>query len=122
MTVMNAKITSCLLGFFKAHADIPNFIVKMELELANKSICRVDMNPAKIPELLELLGLKGFNQLEGQYVQVKFKENLRPNYIKPILATPDSSWFELDNGVFFGKRIVPVDELEECFEEKEVKD
>lgn len=70
MTVMNAQITSCSLGFFKAHADVPNFIVRMELQLANKSICPVDMNPAKIPLLLELLGLRGFNQLEGQYVQV----------------------------------------------------
>lgn len=117
MTVMNARIQSCLLGFFRAAADMPNFIVRMELELANKSICSVDMNPAKIPDLLELLGLKGFNQIEGQYVQVKYEMNERPNHIKPILAEPESLWFELDNGIFFGKKIIPVEEIE-CLEKK----
>ena len=105
-TIMNARISSCLLGFFfPEFADGLNFAVHMELELANKHICMVEMNPVKIPMLLELLDVRGFNMIEGQYIQVKFEGNKRPNFIKPILATDSDEWFKLDNDIYFGSRI-----------------
>ena len=104
-TICNARIESCLLGFFTIAADMPNFIVRMELKLATGGVAVVDMNPVKIPRLLELLDVPGFNILETEYVQVKFKGNERPNFIKPIMAKPSDPWFELDNGKYFGRRI-----------------
>ena len=104
-TICNARIESCLLGFFTIAADMPNFIVRMELKLATGGVVVVDMNPVKIPRLLELLDVPGFNILETEYVQVKFKGNERPNFIKPIMAKPSDPWFELDNGKYFGRRI-----------------
>lgn len=38
------------------------------------------------------------------------------------MTTSDSSWFELDNGIYFGEKIIPVDEVEECLKEPEIKD
>lgn len=104
-TICNARIESCLLGFFTIAGDMPNFIVRMELKLATGGVAVVDMNPVKIPVLLELLDVRGFNLIEGKYVQVKFKGNERPNFIKSIMAHPSDSWFELDNGKYFGHRI-----------------
>ena len=119
-TICNARIESCLLGFFTIAADMPNFIVRMELKLATGGVVVVDMNPVKIPRLLELLDVPGFNILETEYVQVKFKGNERPNFIKPIMAKPSDPWFELDNGKYFGHRIDLFDHKPKKEEEKGV--
>jgi len=111
-TICNARIMSCLLGLFRGPADAPNFIVRMKLELATKNTSVVELNPVKIPELLELLDLSGFNQIEGEYVQVKYQDNYVPDAIKPIMAGPSDPWFELDNGKYFGSRII-LDSVEE---------
>ena len=119
-TICNARIESCLLGFFTITGDLPNFIVRMELKLATGGVVVVDMNPVKIPVLLELLDVRGFNLIEGKYVQVKFKGNKRPNFIKSIMAHPSDSWFELDNGKYFGHRIDLFDHKPKKEEEKGV--
>lgn len=112
-TVCNARITSCVLGFFRPDAkEGLNFIVKIELKLATKNIAVVHLNPYRIPMLLELLGIRGFYEIEGQYVQVKYKGNKIPHVLKPIMASPSDPWFELDNGKYFGSRILLDSEVE----------
>lgn len=112
-TICNAKITSCVLGLFGPDLkDGLNFIVKMDLELATGNIAVVHLNPYKIPELLELLGIRGFYGIEGQYVQVKYIGNKIPHVLKPIMAKPSDPWFELDNGKYFGSRILLDSEVE----------
>ena len=105
-TICNARITSCWLGFFSPDlADGKDFKLKMELKLSTKGECIVELNPIKIPMLLELLGLRGFNEIECKYIQVKYEVNKRPDFIKDILASESDEWFELDNGIYLGSRI-----------------
>lgn len=112
-TVCNARITYCLLGFFKPDARKGlNFIVRIGLELATRNTAVVHLNPYRIPALLELLEVHGFNLLDGMYVQVKYKGNNVPHALKPIMASPSDPWFELDNGKYFGSRIVLDSEVE----------
>ena len=107
-TICNARITSCWRGFFEPDlADGKDFKLKMELKLSTKSECIVELNPIKIPMLLELLEIRGFNEIEGKYIQVKYEGNTRPNFIKSILASESDEWFELDNGIYLGSRITP---------------
>ncbi|WP_296882230.1 hypothetical protein [uncultured Methanobrevibacter sp.] len=104
--ICNARITSCSLGFFEPRgASGKNFKLLMELDLADGGLCVVDLNPIKIPMLLELLEIRDFYRIEGQFVQVKYEGNKRPNFIKNILAKKSDEWFELDNDIYFGCRI-----------------
>ncbi len=63
----------------------------------------VTVNPLRLPQLLEQLGLERFSELKGTYVQImdtKFGEEC--GGIKSILAGSDEDWFYTDNGVYFG--------------------
>ena len=59
-----------------------------------------------VPEFMELLDVRSFYDIEGKYLQVKCEDNLRPDYVKSILAKKSDEWFELDNGIYFGSRIM----------------
>jgi len=112
-TICNARITSCILGFFGPDLkEGLNFTVKLDLKLATGNTAVVNLNPYKIPELLEILGIRGFYGIEGQYVQVKYIGNKVPHVLRPIMAKPSDPWFELDNGKYFGSRII-LDSVEE---------
>lgn len=107
--VMNAQIKRVDLGF--GEQDIEgnngkNFVCFMSLSLANGRGCIVDLNPAKLPEFMELIDVQNFYQIPGKYIQVMFEDNKRPDLFKPILATGSMDWVKFDNGVYFGSRII----------------
>ena len=105
--IMNAKISHIDLGFkFPEGPDGRNFIVLIELILANKNLCTVELNPARLPEFMELIDVQNFYQIPGEYIQVMFEDNKRPDLFKPILATDSMDWVKFDNGVYFGSRII----------------
>ena len=96
--VMNAQIERVDLGF--REQDIEgnngkNFVCFMSLSLANGGSCIVDLNPARLPEFMELLDVRSFYDIEGKYLQVKCEDNLRPDYVKSILAKKFDEWFDL---------------------------
>lgn len=104
--IMNAQISHIDLGFkFPEGADGKNFIVLIELILANKNLCTVELNPARLPEFMELIEVQNFYQIPGKYIQVMFEDNKRPDLFKPILATNSDDWIKFDNGIYFGSRI-----------------
>lgn len=105
--IMNAQIESVNLGFKGIEGkDGKNFICFMGLLLANKSQCTVDLNPLRLPEFMDLLDVRSFYDIEGKYLQVKFEDNKRPDEVKPILASEYEDWYPLDNGMYFGSRII----------------
>lgn len=106
--VMNAQIERVDLGFKKGDVegkDGRNFTCFMSLLLPMSS-CIVDLNPARLPEFMELLDVRSFYDIEGKYLQVKLEDNKRPNLVKPILGKKSDEWFHLDNGIYFGSRIL----------------
>ena len=109
--IMNARIERVDLGFKGIEGrDGKNFICFMGLALANKAHCTVDLNPARLPEFMELLEVRNFYDIEGKYLQVKFEGNKRPDVVKAILAGELDDWFQLDNGMYFGSRIILEEE------------
>ena len=106
---MNAQIERVDLGFRQQDIEGTagkNFVCFMSLALSQGGGCVVDLNPARLPEFMELLEVRSFYDIEGKYLQVKLEDNKRPNLVKPILGKKSDEWFHLDNGIYFGSRIL----------------
>ena len=118
---MNARIEKAELKF--GDADGKNgrqFTLTLELKYNDTNGIFVTFNPLRLPQLLEMLGLTKFSELEGTYVQT-----MDTNYgeecggIRHILADSTDKWFETENHIYFGSEFIAM--LKEEYRDKVIR-
>ena len=78
------------------------FQLTLSLKTATGGV-NVSFNPLRLPQLLELLGLERFSELEGTYIQIQDTNvGAECKGIKSIMATESEKWFETENHIYFG--------------------
>lgn len=101
---MNAQIEKAELKF--KDVDGKNgrqFTLTLDLKYNDINGVSVSFNPLRLPQLLEMLGLTKFSELEGTYVQTMdttLGEECKG--IRHILADSTEEWFETENHIYFG--------------------
>lgn len=101
---MNARIEKAELKF--GDVDGKNgrqFTLTLELKYNDTNGIFVTFNPLRLPQLLEMLGLTKFSELEGTYVQTMDTTlGEECGGIRHILADSKDEWFETENHIYFG--------------------
>lgn len=104
----NARIEKAELKFGDAEGKHGRQFT-LTLQLTYDDICGVfvSFNPLRLPQLLKMLELTKFSELEGTYVQTmdtSLGEECKG--IRHILADSNDEWFETENHIYFGSDFV----------------
>lgn len=80
----------------------------------------VTFNPLRLPQLLEMLELTKFSELEGTYVQtMDTRLGEECGGIRHILADSTDEWFETENHIYFGCEFMSM--LKEEYRDKVIR-
>lgn len=117
----NARIEKAELKF--GDADGKNgrqFTLTLQLNYDDMCGVFVTFNPLRLPQLLEMLELTKFSELEGTYVQTmntSLGEECRG--IRHILADSNDGWFKTENHIYFGSEFMGM--LKEEYRDKVIR-